>query len=270
MRKKFVINLITFLLVIIFGVSIIWPEFSLILENRKNLKDVEEKLAVLTQKSQKIEQLSQELSQNPKNQETVLKYIPISRNEDFLINYLNGIFYAEGIGIRDVALEEKKIDTSLAQAIPENGQIYPEGSLSLQTNLQDGQIYSGESLPLQASPQPVFLTAKFNFFSSYEKITALLGKIDGLKRFNETIYLKIAKTYPEDKKEDATLNFLQVELGLDFNYLKKIASQSEVGEDIFKKEGFDSEVLKNIEEKAVNDVADPESQSDGRSNPFTP
>lgn len=253
MRKKFVINLITFLLVIIFGVSVIWPEFSLILENRKNLKDVKEKLAVLAQKSQKIEQLSQELSQNPKNQETVLKYIPISRNEDFLINYLNGIFYAEGIGIRDIALEEKKIDTSLIQAIPENGQIYPEGSL-----------------PLQASPQPVFLTAKFNFFSSYEKITALLGKIDDLKRFNETIYLKIAKTYPEDKKEDATLNFLQVELGLDFNYLKKIASQSEVGEDIFKKEGFDSEVLKKIEEKAVNDVADPESQSDGRSNPFTP
>jgi hypothetical protein len=183
----------------------------------------------------------------------VLKYIPTSRSEDFLINYLDGISYAEGIGIRDVVLKEKKTDDSLYQAIPENGQIYQEGIL-----------------PLPVSPQPVFLTVKFNLFSSYEKIITLLEKIDGLKRFNETTYLKIAKTYPEDNKEDATLNFLQVELGLDFNYLKKIASQSEVGEDIFKKEGFDSEVLKKIEGRAVNDVADPESQSDGRSNPFTP
>jgi len=253
MKKNLVISFATLLTVIVLGISIIKPEFSQILENRKNLKDIKEKLAVLNQKSQKIEQLNQELSQNPKNQETVLKYIPITRSEDFLINYLDGISYSEGVGLKDIVLGEKNANNSLSRAVPANNQAYPGGDLSLQT-----------------SPQPVFFTVKFNFSSNYEKIITFLEKIDSLKRFNGTTYLKITKNYPEDKKEDATLDSLQVDLGLDFNYLKKIASQSEVGEDIFKKEGFDSEVLKNIEKRAVNDISGPENKSDGRSNPFIP
>lgn len=253
MRKKFVINFITLLVILIFGIALIRPEVSQVLANRKDLSALREKLAGLNQKAQKIEQLNQELSQNPKNQETVLKYIPVSRSEDSLINYLDGVSYAEGIGIKNVVLSEKSSNDSTIPVVSEDNQGYPEGTL-----------------PLVLSPQPVFLTTKLDFFSSYEKVIVLLEKINGLKRFNETTYLKITKTYPEDKKEDASLNFLQVELGLDFNYLKKIASQSEVGDDIFKKEGFDNEVLKKIEEKAVNDAVGPENKSDGRNNPFIP
>lgn len=253
MRKKFVINFITLLVILIFGIALIRPEVSQVLANRKDLSALREKLAGLNQKAQKIEQLNQELSQNPKNQETVLKYIPVSRSEDSLINYLDGVSYAEGIGIKNVVLSEKSSNDSTIPVVSEDNQGYPEGTL-----------------PLALSPQPVFLTTKLDFFSSYEKVIVLLEKINGLKRFNETTYLKITKTYPEDKKEDASLNFLQVELGLDFNYLKKIASQSEVGDDIFKKEGFDNEVLKKIEEKAVNDAVGPENKSDGRNNPFIP
>lgn len=253
MRKKFVINFITLLLILVFGIAVIRPEFSQMMENRKSFAAVKEKVAALDQKAQKIEQLNQELSQNPKNQETVLKYIPTSRSEDLLINYLDGIFYTEGVVIKNVALKDKETNLSATPAIVESR-----------------QLVSGGAQSLRVSPQPVFLTANFDFFSSYEKIIALLGKINGLKRSNGTTYLKIAKTYPEGKKEDATLNFLQVEWGLDFNYLKKIASQSEVGEDIFQKESFDREVLKNIETKAINDVGGPDSRTDGRSNPFIP
>jgi hypothetical protein len=253
MRKKFVINFITLLLVVIIGLAVIWPEFSKILVSRKNLDAMEEKLTALIQKSQKIEQLNQELSQNPKNQETVLKYIPTTRSEDFLINYLDGIAYTEGIGIRDVVLADKDVNNLLSQSMVDGSQVLAEGAL-----------------PAQISPRPIFLTAKLKFFSDYEKVGALLKKIDGLKRSNESTYLKITKTYPADNDKDASLDFLQVELGLDFNYMKKIASQAEIGAEIFEKESFDNEIIKNIEAKAINNVNGPENGSDGRNNPFIP
>ncbi len=199
------------------------------------------------------------MENNIGNQELVLKYIPAVRGDEFLINYLNSIAYAEGISLSDIAIEEKKSDLPAEVSAPDDSK--NRASLS-----QEGL----ETLSTAVSPKPVFETVNFNLFASYEKIMTLLNKFDGLKRFNEVASLKIIKTYPKDNKGDASLNFLQVELGLDFNQLKKITSQAEVSENLLNAKNFDQETLVKIKNKAINGVNDPEGRADGRSNPFIP
>jgi hypothetical protein len=169
---------------------------------------------------------------------------------------LDNIAFTEEVSFSNIGI--KKNATTEVLLKPEQG--------SEQIASQEGP----EVLPVVISPKPVFETAKFNFFASYEKIINLLIKFDGLKRFNEVSSLKITKVYPQDNKEDVSLNFLQVELSLDFNHLKKIASQAEISEDLFSTESFDQETLAKIKSKAINGVNDPDSRTDGRKNLFIP
>jgi len=255
MKKKFFINIVSLGLFLVLFSSFVWPKISETLEIREKQVILKEEIADLDEKTKKIESLSQELAGNLEEQELVLRYIPPSRGDEFLVNYLNSIAYAEGISLSDIAIEEKKND-------PSEGVLAP-------TNLRDGSNLSQERSG-GMNPKPVFETVSFNLFASYEKIMILLKKFDGLKRFNGVAYLKIIKTYPKDNKENASLNFLQVELGLDFNHLKKIVSQTEIGENLFSQDRFDQETLVKIKSKAINGANDPDGKTNGRSNPFIP
>lgn len=255
MKKKFFINIFSLIFFFVLFIFFIWPKISETLETRKKQAILVEQIADLDKKTEKIESLSQGLAGNVENQELILKYIPSARGDEFLISYLDSVAYAEGISLSDIAIEEKK------SALPEEA-LAP-------TNPENESALSSEGLE-PVNPKPVFETVKFNLFASYEKIMILLKKLDGLKRFNEVSSLKIVKTYPKDNKKDASLNFLQVELGLDFNHLKKIASQAEIGEDLLSKESFDQETLTKIKNKAINEANNPDSQTNGRSNPFIP
>ncbi|MBU2028287.1 hypothetical protein KJ761_00130 [Patescibacteria group bacterium] len=259
MKKKFFINIFSLVLFLVLFVSFIWPKISLILENREKQLALEQEIADLDKKAEKVESLSQELANNVENQELVLEYIPLTRGDEFLVNYLNGVAYTEGLSLSDIVIEEKK--SNLPGEI-----LAPIGLEGGAGSTQGGT----ELLPVIASPKPVFETVSLNFFASYEKAMVLLRKLDGLKRFNEISYLKITKTYPQENKENADLNFLQIELSLDFNHLKKIASQAEIGETLFSREDFDQEVLAKIKNKAINGVDDLDDKTDGRINPFIP
>ncbi len=245
MKKKFLINLLTIPLGLIVFFVFIQPQSSQMLESREKLEKFQEKMDSLNQKIQNVDNLSQELTQNPENQKMVMDYVPEQRGDDFIVSYLDNITFGEGVPISNVVIQEKKDKTSQAQP---------------------GQGGSA----MGVSPQPVFLTTQFSVLSSYEKIMAIAKKFDSLKRSNTPISLKIVKTYPEDKKEDATVNSLQADFSLDFNYLKKISSRAEIGEELLAKEGFDPETLKRIKEKATEKAREPEVQSSGRPNPFIP
>jgi len=259
MNKKLFINIISLFLFFALFTSFVWPKISEVLESRKKQAALDEKMADLDRKTEKIESLGQELEKNVEDQKIISEYLPSIRGDEFLINYLDNIAYTEEVSFRNIRIEKKGPSITaevLLQAEQENAQ----------TSSQE----ESASLLAVTSPKPVFETTRFNFFASYEKIMTLLRKFDGLKRFNEISYLKIIKTYPKDSKGDASLNFLQVELGLDFNHLKKIASQSEISGDLFNSENFDQEVLTKIKSKAINGANDPDSKTDGRNNPFIP
>jgi hypothetical protein len=253
MKKKLFINIFS-LLCFVFFVAFIWPKISEMLEAREKQAAIVTQIADLNKKAEIIESLSQKLSGDMENQEAVLQYIPSIKGDEFLINYLNSVTYAEGVTLNDAMIEEK------ISVLP-----LPVENLAL----TDSGSEAANALPVVAiSPKPVFETANFNFFTSYEKVLTLLKKFDGLKRSNEVVSLKIIKTYPKDNEGDASLNFLQVDLGLDFNYLKKIDSQAEISENIFNKESFDQDTLTKIKTRAINEAIDPDSKTDGRSNPF--
>lgn len=261
MKKKFFINIFSLLLFFVFFIAFIWPKISETLEARGKQAAAATQIADLNKKAEIIESLSQKLSGDMENQEAVLQYIPSVKGDEFLINYLNSVTYAEGVTLNDVMIEEK------ISALP-----LPVENLALTDSGSEAALLPGEAantLPVVAiSPKPVFETANFNFFTSYEKVLTLLKKFDGLKRSNEVVSLKIIKTYPKDNEGDASLNFLQVDLGLDFNYLKKIDSQAEISENIFNKESFDQDTLTKIKTRAINEAIDPDSKTDGRNNPF--
>lgn len=259
MNKKLFINIISLFLFFTLFTSFVWPKISEVLESRKKQVALNESIAELERKTEKIESLGQELERSIENQEIISEYLPSVRGDEFLINYLDNIAYTEEVSFRNLRIE-KKGPSSATEVL-------------LQTEQENTQTSSQEEAVISlaaVSPKPVFETTRFNFFASYEKIITLLRKFDGLKRFNEVSYLKIVKTYPKDSKGDASLNFLQVELGLDFNHLKKIASQSEISGDLFNSENFDQEVLAKIKSKAINGANNPDSKTDGRNNPFIP
>lgn len=253
MKKKFFINIFSLLIFFVFFVAFIWPKISETLKAREKQTTVVTQIADLNKKAEIIESLSQKLSGDMENQEAVLQYVPSIKGDEFLINYLNSVTYAEGVTLNDVAIKEKKDALSEEASAP----IDPVSGVVLT-----------DALSVATSPKPVFETANFNFFTSYEKVLTLLKKFDGLKRSNEVVSLKIIKTYPKDNEGDASLNFLQVDLGLDFNYLKKIDSQVEISENIFNKESFDQDTLTKIKTRAINEAIDLDSKTDGRSNPF--
>lgn len=256
MKKKLFINIFS-LLCFVFFVAFIWPKISEMLEAREKQAAIVTQIADLNKKAEIIESLSQKLSGDMENQEAVLQYIPSVKDDEFLINYLDSVTNAEGVTLNDVMIKEKISDLPPIEnlALTDSGSVLPgEAANALQV--------------AAVSPKPVFETANFNFLTSYEKVLTLLRKLDGLKRSNEVVSLKIIKTYPKDNEGDASLNFLRVDLGLDFNYLKKIDSQAEISENIFNKESFNQDILTKIKARAINEAIGPDSKTDGRNNPF--
>lgn len=245
MNKKFFINILSLVLFFILFAFVVWPKISETLEVRKEHLAIKEEIADLDKTIAKIESLGQELEKNIEDQRTVSEYLPAVRGDEFLVNYLDSIALTEGISLSNIEIEKKEVNSAI------------------ETSLQAGNL-------LNESPKPIFETAKFDFFANYEKIVTLLRKFDNLKRFNKVSDLKITKIYPEDNKGDASLNFLQIKLSLDFNHLKKITSQSEIGEKLFAKDNFDQATLAKIKNKAINGANNPNNTTSGRSNPFIP
>lgn len=258
MNKKFFINILSLILFSVLAGFIVWPKISETLEVRKKHLAVGGEIADLVKTIEKIESLGQELEKNIENQKTVSEYLPSARGDEFLINYLDSIAYAEGVSLSNIGINKKE-----AVLMAET---------SLQPELGNNQTVSQLDILLATavSPKPVFETAQFKFLVNYEKVVALLRKFNSLKRFNEVSDLKITKIYPENNKGDASLNLLQVEMGLDFNHLKKITSQSEIGKNLFSREDFDQATLANIKSKAINGANDLDDRTNGRNNPFIP
>jgi hypothetical protein len=220
-----------------------------VLEKMAELKKEKENLSAIQGKSEKVHELATELNSSSMSsgKTLVADFLPDSIKEYEIIDNLNYLVLKE---------ELQGLDISVAQ---------PEGSSALLTQADlSGNVNSPQAVEIKATTFKV----NFSVLGSYEKIKDIFQKIDGLRRFNRVLDLKILQADPNSKDNYGNLRAVAT---LEFAYLKESGSFSSVDDVSIAKTEFDQEAMDNIaKKKDVPLLPDLQIDQKGKPNPFIP
>jgi hypothetical protein len=246
-------------IVVVIIVLLIWqvyPAFtdpiskSGVLEKSKELKAEREKFNGAQERSEIVHKLAADLNSSSmsSSKTLVMEFLPDSIKEYEVIDNLNYLILKE---------ELQGLAISVAQ---------PESSSSALLNQAD--LSGNANAPVQASEvKATTFKVDLSVSGSYEKIKDIFQKIDGLKRFNRVLSLKID---PADPGKNGTGN-LRAVAKLEFAFLKESGSFFSVDETVLAKTEFDQEAIDSIaKKKDVPLLPDLQIDQKGKSNPFTP
>ena len=222
-----------------------------IVDMKARLAASNDKLNDINMRISNAGKLIDELSQNSSDQKLLVHYLPEKKLNEDVVASLNSIASASGVALtslsfKDIQDEVPPVDVNLGMTM---------GS-GIETN-------RSMDSPKNVEPQKSFsknFAADLVVVGDYEKIRSFILSLSTFKRFNGIESLSISK------KENA--NFLEANLSVRFNYLKKTASISIIDKEMFKKPSFDMSVAGEITNKTSINITKPNVDSAGRVNPF--
>jgi hypothetical protein len=260
MRLKILITPLIILIAVIATVMVLLPMAFEIRDKFLGLKDAENKLTEVSEKIEKSDLLKQELLANAQKQNVLLKYLPMEKQEEDVINNLNAVASSAGVAITEMAiLPEKATGTEKAGKTTKTN-LTNEEVESVNQKQAEGEIRSEKGI-LNV------VNAKFSVIGSYDNLKDVLGKIMQMQRANQITSVKVFHPTAQEKNPS---NNLQATIELSFNYLKKV-TLANVSSRILESGKFDMlPVIDQIENNLKTEFAEINLGSAGKSNPFLP
>lgn len=246
MKLKILIIPAVIVVILYLAIWVINPALKQLRQEKEDLAKEKAKLADIQEKNLKAESLSKSLVGQSEQRNILLKYIPEQKQEEEIIGNLNSLAVVSGLSVYTISIVEQK-----ALAVP--------------SDLETG---SDSKTTEAAKPAVSEFQVKLGVIGGYEKIKDLLGKIASLQRFNSISNLKITKVKPQGEVDLATVDNLQAEATLVFNYLPKSNLIVNADNKIFSTGNFDLSVIDSIRtnlKTIMNSLSVGES---GVSNPF--
>jgi Tfp pilus assembly protein PilO len=249
MKLKILIVPVALIIAVIATAGIILPKALETKDAFGKLKKAEQDLSQTADKIDKSNKLTQELTANTGKQNILLRYIPIDKQEEGVINNLDAVASAEGLVI---------IKLSPVSAV--------ETAASMATAKSEEEV-SGGSSGSQLEVNKIKTTdVNMMVVGSYEKIRSFLEKLDKMQRFNDVASLKISRVM---NNENPDPNNLQAEIVLGFGYLNRVTVAS-VNSEILNSGRFDMSAITKITDKATTNFSEISIGQTGKTNPFLP
>jgi len=249
MKLKILITPVVIIIAVIATAGIILPKAFEAKDVLEKQKKSQQDLTQASDKIDKANRLSQELAVNTEKQNILLRYIPVDKQEEGLINNLDAIASAEGLAI--VKLSPVTKAASTVSIAPENsGEDIPGGADSSQ--LSAGKIKTTD--------------VDVTVIGSYEKTKSFLEKLKGMQRFNEVVSLEISKMVNTDNPDQ---NNLQTKMVLGFGYLDRVTVAS-INSEILNSGKFNISTIEKIKNSAKTGFSEINIGQTGKTNPFIP
>jgi Tfp pilus assembly protein PilO len=242
---------------LVFVIGFLVPSVSKLRSKVSTLKASEIRAQDVDGKVQRIDALKVELDAQAEQQNVLLTYLPDSRQEDGIINYLNRISSSSGVLLSNVSIE-KEVEKNTGS------EVTLEDLLAQAENSETSAIGGG---PLVETPAAKAIKVGFKVVGNYDQVKSFLGQLAQVKRQDTIMTLKISKAAGADS---ATSGILSVEANVNFNYLPKITSIIGLDSSILQTDGFDNSIIKKIQEEKTTVVEALSVGSTGKNNPFTP
>lgn len=261
MKIKILIAPIAIIALVGLSIWIILPQANELRAEIATLKKAEKRLSETKDKIEKSDKLKRELAANVEKRDILMKYLPVDKQEEWIINNLNSLAAEDGLAIVALTL------SSSPNKVPV---VSDKSNKPVRANTADVDSIGMEEKPTEEymnASVPVGLDANVSLVGSYEKIKSFLGKSKRLQRANETISFRISRPA---SNEDADTNNLQADLVLNFSYLKDI-TVADASSQILKSGKFDMlPVIEEIKNNTGTKFSEINVGSTGKSNPFIP
>jgi Tfp pilus assembly protein PilO len=241
---------------------VLWPNYVEFQMQRKELKKSQEKLNDMQEKTKKADALKAELQGEASQKEVLRKYIPVTAEEESIIENLRTLALGEGLFIDGVSFSNSDKDTSGST----DASVVVRDAAGITASIVENGEASEPVQEASASMKKEIIVST-EVVGSYEKIKSFLQKLSNLKRFNNVVSLKISKL-AATVSAPATGN-LQADLAVNFVYQKE-AEIVNVNNNIFTDGKFNTEVVEKLKRDLKTDVVKVEKIETGRQNPFTP
>jgi Tfp pilus assembly protein PilO len=253
MKLKILIVPIVIVFSIVLVIWVLIPEYQTASVEAANLKAASEKVKTIQEKNQMIEKLSNDLKNDADAQATIARFVPAQKQEEETIDNINFIASGEGLAVSNISvLPENKNQVALQPLLDENGIEIP---------------------PSAILPEPSEFMVNAVVMGDYEKIRSFIGKMAGLKRYNDIDTLKIApipSTGGGATEKIAVTGALVADITFAFEYFSKDKSVVTVDNSIFTDGKFDIAAVNDINQKMQTAIMNLTIGSAGKQNPFLP
>lgn len=242
MKLKLLIAPITIIVLIIATIGMLLPKVLEVKGVFASLKKAGQEMNQTMDKIKKANEFKQELTANTEKQNILLRYIPINKQEEDIINNLDAIASEAGVASIDLEL------------VPVNKTVLPDVAAEGDANSQ---------LTVNAIKT---IDVEVSIVGSYEQIKTFLEKTRKMQRSNEVVSLKISKILDN---EGVDLGLLRAEMVLGFGYLDKI-TVTNVSENVLSSGGFNMSIIDEITNNAKTNFFEINTGQTGKTNPFLP
>lgn len=264
MKIKILIVPVITILLIVSTIWIILPKAFQVKEEYLNMKKSQQELSEMTEKIGKANNLSKDLTTNTEKQNILMRYLPIDKQGEDILNNLNVIAASEGAAISDLVLSEEK-DTA-GSSIAAAGQIQEKTDSSSGNSV--GSAKNSKALVSEVGAKSV--KAEITIVGDYEKIRRVVDKINNMKRNSKVASLKISIKQNLIAGESVNAaNELEANITANFGYLKKVTI-ADVNSSVLDSGKFDMSVVDKILASSNTEFSEINIGQTGRTNPFIP
>lgn len=264
MRLKIVITPIAFLVAIVAVIWYIWPTAQQIIAKNDELKKNKENLSSILDKKNNVEILRGVLDKEKEKEDFVLSYLPLSRNDEKVIDAINSVATDSGSNL---------IKLSVVEAVEALNPVQPvDAGLSPSSTVVSGTVSADPNIVIPIpKPNTKFFTVKVDVSGKYENIKMFLDQTQKMNIFNKVSSLSITKSLSVSSETDQTSaddGILVANIEFQFGYLPQIHEENGSSSEIFAKSNIDFSPYSKIISLITKTIPVLDEGQKGKSNPF--
>jgi hypothetical protein len=249
-------------LIVIIIVAIIWYIYPAYTNGVDGVKEKNQQLAEQKKLVENLDnsisnagKLVADLNTNYSENSVVFGYIPTNKEEEKIIESLNSLAKESALSVLNISISEEKEVVAPVEDVA--------SGISVHTLSGNEPVSS----PVTPKAVPKNLKVDFLVVGEYANIKVLLEKIQKVKRFSKVSALEIKALLKEDQSAS---NSLQVNLTLEFNYLKELKRlvEGDVNNPVFSTGNFDKQTIEKIRSSRSIEVNNVLPGQKGGNNPF--
>lgn len=262
MKLKIIFFPLILVACIVIFIAYIWPEYQSI---RGALTDLNESKATLQEimgKKSNVDKLKQSLAANRDKENEVLEFLPVSQNEEEIINGVNYLATDSAVNLSNVSFEKKA-------AVPvSQDEDVPSSKEALFSSEGD------ESTAISRKPAVRAAKVTISFAGNYENIRTFLEQIYKMEQYNSVSSISIASSEAAESEEGeevaAAPGALSASVEADFGYMPSISIGKDYSNPIFTQTSFDFTSYNEMKNFIQEKVPVLDAGQTGRANPFLP
>lgn len=260
MRLKVFFTPLVFFVAVIVSIWYIWPAIIEIRVKTSEVSTSKKNLESAISRKENSEILKDILDKNKDKEDFILNYLPVSKNDEKVIDGINYLAIDSGLSIASFNIEEEKADDMFAQS---------------SDNLSGSDVSAAPGSPVNAEAQTIkpkirFSNAKITLFGKYENIKIFLNQIYKMEMLNKINSLTISKSKGAETAENQGNNneILSADIEIKFGHMSQINVKEGITSDVFSKNNFNFSPYLKINELIMKKIPVLDEGQKGKGNPF--